>query len=155
MFFSGKLLDFSPKYQVSNCYQIRNLKDNTMKLFLQITLLFLISKIYFFARDFLFWWESQILGKGRWKSRVKTGKNCHYFQGNQEQLFQFCPGRIGATLLHIHAPNYPSFHLKCPRKCQKPISLTFSQHFSKLAPLPLSSFVVDLKFDHIPLCVYY
>ena len=40
---SGKSLDFSRKYQYSNCYQIHNLKDNIMTLFQRIALLLLIS----------------------------------------------------------------------------------------------------------------
>ena len=66
--------------------------------------------------------ESQILGMG---------------QGDQEQLFQFCPGRIEAPLLHILDPNYLSFYLKCPRKCKKkPVMLTFFKQFLKFAPPP-------------------
>ena len=78
-----------------------------MKVFQRTALLLLISKI-----EFLFEWQSQILG--RWKSRSKLEKNYH-----QGQLFQFCPGRIEDPILHILDPNYPSFDLKCPIKCQK------------------------------------
>ena len=39
-----------------------------------------------------------------------------FFQGNQEQFFQFCPGRIEAPFLNVLDPNSP---VKCPRKCQK------------------------------------
>ena len=35
----------------------------------------------------------------------------------------------------------------------KHIILTFFKHFPKFAPLPLLNFAVDLKFDHIPLCI--
>ena len=31
--------------------------------------------------------------------------------------------------------------------------MTFFKQFPKFAPLPLLNFEVDLKFDHIPLCV--
>ena len=48
---------------------------------------------------------------------VKIGKAV-IFQGKQGQFFQVCPGRIEAPLLHILNPNYLSFYLKCPRKCQ-------------------------------------
>ena len=86
---------------------------------------------------------------------VKTGTNCHLFQGNQGQLFKFSPGRIEALFLNILDPNSLSFYVKCPRKRQKPIILTFSQHFPKFTPLPLLSFGVSPEFDHIPVCVYY
>ena len=102
----------------------------------------------------MFGWQSHILGRDRWKSRVKTGKTV-VFQGNQGQLFHFFPGRIEAPLLHILDPNYSSFYLKCLRKRQKSIILTFFKQFPKFAPLPLLNFAVGLKFDHIPLCVYY
>ena len=38
---------------------------------------------------------------------------------------------------------------------KKPIILTFFKQFPKFASVPLLNFGVDLKFDHIPLCVYY
>ena len=61
---------------------------------------------------------SQILGRDRWKSRVKTGENV-IFQGNQGQFFQFRPGKIEASFLHVLDPNSHSFYVNCPRKCQK------------------------------------
>ena len=38
---------------------------------------------------------------------------------------------------------------------KKPVILTFFKQFPKFAALPLLNFGVDLKFDHISLCVYY
>ena len=38
---------------------------------------------------------------------------------------------------------------------KKPIILTFFKQFPKFAPLPLLNFGMDIKFYHIPLCVYY
>ena len=38
---------------------------------------------------------------------------------------------------------------------KRPIILTSLKQFSKFAPLPLQNFGVDLKFDYIPLYVYY
>ena len=78
-----------------------------------------------------------------------------FFQGNQGQLFQICPGKIEAHLLHNVDLNCPSFYIKCPRKCQKPIILTFFKQFPKFPPLLLPNFGVDPKFDHIHLCVYF
>ena len=92
--------------------------------------------------------------KGQVGKYGQNWKNCHFFQGNQGQWFQFCPRRIEASLLHIPDPNYPSFYLKCPRQCQKTYNLDIFKHFSKFAPLPLLNFGVDLKFDHIPpICI--
>ena len=53
--------------------------------------------------------------EGQVESRAKTGK-LSFFQGNQRQLFQFCPGRIEALFVHILDPDSPFFYLKCPRK---------------------------------------
>ena len=53
-----------------------------------------------------------------------------------------------ASLLHILDTNYPSFCLKCPRKCQKTYNFDIFQHLPKFAPLPLLNFGVDPKFDH-------
>ena len=85
----------------------------------------------------------RVLERDRRKSGVKTGKKLTFSQGNQGKLFQFCSGRIEAVFLHILDPNYPSFYLKCPRKCQKPIILTFSQHLPKFAPRALPNFGVE------------
>ena len=38
---------------------------------------------------------------------------------------------------------------------KRPINLTFFKQFPKFAPPPLLNVGVDLKFDHILLCVYY
>ena len=46
------------------------------------------SKIYFF-----YGWKRQILEMEGWKSRAKTRK-LSFFEGNQKQLFQFCPGKV-------------------------------------------------------------
>ena len=72
-----------------------------------------------------------------------------FFQGNQKQLFQIWLGRRVASFYTFLKPNYPSFHLKCPRKCQKPTVLTFFQHFPTFVPLPLLPLGVDPQFDHI------
>ena len=82
-------------------------------------------------------------------------KKLSFSQRNQEQLFQFSPGRIEAHFLHILDLNYPSFYLKCPRICQKTYNFDIFQHFPKFAPLPLLNFGLAPIFDHIPLCVYY
>ena len=101
-----------------------------MKLFKRIALLLLISKIYF-----LCWWESQILGRGRRKSMVKTGKTV-IFPGKSEKLFQFYFGRIEEPLLHILDPYYLSlnllFFIHVPENVKKPIIFTFFQHFPNL-----------------------
>ena len=47
----------------------------------------------------------------------KNWKKNSFFKGNQGQLFQFCPERTEALLLHIL--HYSLFYLKCPRKYQK------------------------------------
>ena len=96
-----------------------------------------------------------VLKEGQVEKYGQNLKKLSFFQGNQGELFQFCTGRIEAHLLHILDPNYPSFYLKCLRKCQKTYNLTFFKQFPKFAPLPLLNFGVDLKFDHIRLCVYY
>ena len=96
----------------------------------------------------LYGWERQILGKDRWKSRAKTEK-LSLFKGNREQSFQFCPGRIEASYLHILKPNYHSFYLKCPRKYQKTYSsntspnlhLSPSQNLGNILNLITSSYV--------------
>ena len=66
-----------------------------MKLFWQIALLLLISKM-----QSLCVWESQILGRGGGKVGSKLEKQS-FCQGNQGKLSQFYPGRIEAPLLHI------------------------------------------------------
>ena len=43
------------------------------------------------------------------ENTAKNGKNCYFFQGNQGQLFQFCPEMIEALFLHILDPDYPYF----------------------------------------------
>ena len=63
-------------------------------------------------------WESQILGRDGWKSRVKTGKTV-IFLGIPGKIVPFFLGRIGARFLHVLDPNSSSFYVKCPRKCQK------------------------------------
>ena len=70
-----------------------------------------------------------MFGRDKWKSRAKTGK-LSFFQGNQGQLFQFCPGRLEALILDILDPNYSSFYLKCPRKYEKPLILAFFYTFT-------------------------
>ena len=105
-----------------------------MNFFQLIALLLLIPKIYF-----SFGWDSQILGRDRWKSRVKTGENS-FFQGNQGQLFQFYPERLEAPLLHIPDPNYPSFCLKCLRKCQKTYNFDIFQTVSQICTSPPPKF---------------
>ena len=95
-----------------------------------------------------------MLGRDTWKSRPKLEK-LSFLQENQRELFQFCPGRIEAPLLHILDPNYPSFYLKRPRKCQDNFNFDIFQAVSQICTSPLLNFRVDLKFDHIPLCVYY
>ena len=57
------------------------------------------------------------------------------------------------TLLNVLDPNSPSLYVKCPRKCQKPIILTFFLHFPKFTPLPLPNFGINPKFDRIPLYI--
>ena len=42
-----------------------------------------------------------------------------FFQENQGQFFQFCPGMIEDTFLHVLDPNSPSFYIRCSRKCQR------------------------------------
>ena len=100
-------------------------------------------------------WESQILGRDRWKSKAKTKKYHHFSREARGNCFKFAL-EIDSSLLHISDTNCPSFCLKCPRKCTKNQQiLTFFQHFPKFAPLSLPDFRVDSKFDHIHLCVYY
>ena len=59
-----------------------------------------------------------------------------FFQGNQRQLFQFCPGRIEAPFLYIPDTNYPSFYLKYPRKCQKTYNFDIFQTLSQICTSP-------------------
>ena len=73
-----------------------------------------------------------------------------FFQGNQGQLFQFCPGRIETLFLHIPDPDYPSFYLKCPRKYQKPYNFEIFFTLPKFAPLLLPNFGKHSKFDYNP-----
>ena len=63
-----------------------------------------------------------------------------FFQGNQGQLFQFCPGRIEAPLLHILDPNYPSFYSKCPRKYQKTYNFDIFPTLSQICTSPPPKF---------------
>ena len=101
----------------------------------------------------MFGWEDQILGRDRQKSRVQNRK-LSFFQRNQGQLSQFCPGRIEALLLHILDPKLSFILFKLSQKMsKKPIILTFFQHFPKFAPLPLLNFGVDPTFDHPPMCI--
>ena len=51
-----------------------------------------------------------MFGKDRWKSGAKTGK-LSFFQENQDQLFQFWPGKLEDLILHILDPSYSSFYL--------------------------------------------
>ena len=78
-----------------------------------------------------------------------------FFQGNQGQLFQFCPGRIEAPFYTFLTQIILHFIQNVPENIKKPIILTFFQHFPKFVPLPLRNFGTDPKFDHILLCVYY
>ena len=120
-----------------------------MKPFQQIALLLLIPKI-----EFLFGWESQILGRDRRKGRVRTGKkNCH-FPGNQEKLFQFCHGMIESPLLHILNPNYRSVYLKCLRKCQKTYNFDIFQTVSQICTSPPPKFWGGSKiWSPPPMCI--
>ena len=54
------------------------------------------------------------LGRDGWESRDKTGK-LSFLEGNQGQLFQFCPGKIEPPFLHIFDSNYPSIYLNVTR----------------------------------------
>ena len=78
-------------------------------------------------------WESQILGKDRLKSRVKSGKLSF-----SKKFFQFCSRRIAVPLLHIFDPNYPSFIEIVPENVKKKLICTF----------PILNFGVDPKFDY-------
>ena len=77
----------------------------------------------------------------------KLGQNgkLSFFQGNQEQLFQFCSGRIEARLLHILDPNYLLFYLKCPRKCQKTYNFDIFQTVSQICTSPPPKFWTGFK----------
>ena len=93
--------------------------------------------------------------KGQAEKYGQNWKKLSFFQGNQGQLFQFCPGGTEIPLLHILDLNYLSFYLKCPRKYQNPKILIFFQHFPKFAPFALPNFGEKLNFNHTSLCVYY
>ena len=90
------------------------------------------------------WVRNQILGGTGGKVESKL-ENCH-FPEESGAIVPVLPWKDRSPLLHILHPNYPSFYLKCPRKCQKPITLTFFQQFPKFACLALVNFGVDLKF---------
>ena len=83
--------------------------------------------------------------EGQVESRVKTEKKLSFFQGNQGQLFQFCPGRIEAPILHILDPNYLSFYLKCLRKCQKTYNFDIFQTVSQICTSPPPKFWGESK----------
>ena len=118
-----------------------------MKPFQQIALLLFIPKNIIFVSV-----GSQILGRDRWKSRVKTGKTV-IFQGNEGKLFQFFPGRIEAPLLHILDPNYPSFYLKCLRKCQKTYNFYIFQTVSQICTSPPCFCGGSKISSHPPMCI--
>ena len=96
----------------------------------------------------MYGWESQVLGRERLKSRAKTRKIV-IFPGKSGQLFQFCPGRIEALFYTF----FTQIILKCPRKYQKTHNFEIFLHFPKFAPLLLSNFEENPKFDHIPMYV--
>ena len=52
-------------------------------------------------------------------------ENCHFSRDSRENCSNFYPGRIEASFLHVLDQNSLSIYVKCPRKCQKPIILTF------------------------------
>ena len=108
--------------------------------------------IAYFKNIFLCEWECHILRTDRWKSKVKTRKTV-IFHGNQGQLFQFCPGRIEAPLLHIPDPNYLSFYLKCPRKYQKTYNFDIFPTLSQIRTFPPPKFWGNPQFDHTRMCI--
>ena len=89
------------------------------------------------------------------EKKGQNWKKLSFLQGNQEQFFQFCPGRIEAPFLHVLDPNSASFYVKCPRKWQKTYNFDILKHFYKFTPLPLLKFVFNPKSDHILPCVHY
>ena len=55
---------------------------------------------------------------GQVESRVKLERNCH-FSRKIGEIVPILSWKDRSPLLHILGRNYPSFYLKCPRKCQK------------------------------------
>ena len=115
-----------------------------MELFYKIALLLLISKM----------WESQILGRDRRKSRVKTGKTV-IFLWKAGSVVPILPGRKESPFLHVLDPNSPSFYVKCPRKFQKTYNFDIFPTLLQIYTSSLINFRMNLKFDHMPLCEYY
>ena len=99
-------------------------------------------------------WESQILARHKWKSSVKSRKTV-ITPGKLVAIVPIFPWKDRSPFLHILDPNYLSFYLKCPRKWQKTYNFNISPTLYQICTSPLLNFGVDLKFDHIPLCVYY
>ena len=97
-------------------------------------------------------WKCQVLGRERWKSRVKNAKKLS-FSREIRAAVPILPCNDRSPLLHIFDPNYLSFHLKCPRKCQKSVILKFFQHFPKFVALPISNFGMNHKFHHSARCI--
>ena len=93
----------------------------------------------------------------RWKSGKVEGKleKLSFFQRNLGQLFQFCHGRIEASLLHIRNSNYPSIYLKCPRKYQKTYNFDIFTTLPKICTSPPPKFWERNLNLIIPPCVYY
>ena len=86
----------------------------------------------------------------RWVEKLgQSWKNCHFSRDSRENCYNFCPERIKSLFLHVLHLNSPSFYVKCPRKCQKPIILTFFSHLPKFTPLSLLNSGMDPKFDQV------
>ena len=100
--------------------------------------------------------ESQILGRDRQKSRVKTGLKTVIFPGKSGAIVPILPWQDrSAPFLHVLDPNSLAFYVKCLAKCQKPCNFDIFKHFPKFTPLPILNFGVNSKFDHITLWLYY
>ena len=98
----------------------------------------LIQKYIFFV-----WVEKPDFRGTGGKVGSKLKKNCHFFQGNQEQLFHFSYERIEEPLSHILDPNYRTFYLKCPRKCQKNYNFDMFPTLSQICTSLLLNFGVN------------
>ena len=85
---------------------------------------------------------------------VKTGKTV-IFPEKSGQIVPFLPWKDRSTILRILDPNYLSFYLKWPRKCQKTYNFDIFSRLSQICTSPTPKCWEDPKFDHIPLCVYY
>ena len=69
----------------------------------------------------------------------KLGKTV-IFPEKLEEIVSILPWKDSGPLLHILDANYPSFYLKCPRKCQKTYNFDIFQTLSQICTSPPPKF---------------